>query len=258
VRIRQATAAAVLALLVLAGCAGRGAARAGQPGPKSSGGSGASGGSETAAQELAAALDTLRTNSYRYSVTAPVSASQTLHSEGAVDPGGPALTATASVPAARGTTSIDVVLTGTDLYVRYPPGFALNGGQWLHVDGKRIALSKLGLVSASDPAGAADYAKMIVSVERDGDHHYKGTLDLTQSPRFALETQALGGKATAVPFEATTDDKRRLSSLTVTTTSGGKDVPVVTTFSDYGTKVDAAKPAGSVEAPDALYKALGA
>ena len=254
-RIRQATAAALLALLLLAGCTGRGTATAGQPGPKLSGGSGAAGGSATAAQELAAALDTLRTNSYRYSVTAPVSASQTLHSEGAVDPGGPALTATASVPAARGTTSIDVVLTGTDLYVRYPPGFALNGGQWLHVDGKRIALSKLGLVSASDPAGAADYAKMIVSVERDGD---QGTLDLTKSPRFALEAQALGGKATAVPFEATTDDKRRLSSLTVTTTSGGKDVPVVTTFSDYGTKVDAAKPAGSVEAPDALYKALGA
>ena len=253
-RVRPAAAAVLLALLLLAGCTDRARPPASPP----SGAAAPSGGSATAAQEFTAALDTLHTTSYRYAVTAPVSASQTLHSEGAVDPAAPALTATAAVPAARGTTAIDVVVTGTDLYLRYPPGFPLNGGQWLHVDGKRIALSKLGLVSATDPAGTADYAKMVVSVERDGDRHYKGTLDLTKSSRFAVEAKALGDKAMAVPFEATTDDRHRLACLTVTTTSGGKDVPVVTAFSDYGTKVDAAKPAGAVEAPDALYKALGA
>jgi hypothetical protein len=248
-RTRHAVAAALLCLAV-SGCTARhaDAVPAGQV---------PSGGSPSAAQELAAALHVLTTTSYRYATSVPVSASQTAHSEGAVDPAAGTLTASATVPAARGEQSADVIVTGGDIYLRFPPGFALGGGHWLHVDRARLDLSRLGVQNATDPSGVADITAALTNVDRDGDRRYRGTLDLTKAPHFAAAAKLLGAQAGSVPFEAGTDDQHRLTTVTLRLTVGGKDVPQVTTFTDYGTKVDAGKPAGAVEAPESLYNAFG-
>ena len=68
--------------------------------------------------------------------------------------------------------------------------------------------------------------------------------------------ESLGDSAKAVPFEATLDGQGRLSTLDTTMKVNGTDVSSHTTFSDYGTKVTATRPAASEvgEAPESFYR----
>ena len=64
---------------------------------------------------------------------------------------------------------------------------------------------------------------------------------------------ALKDKASAVPFEATVDDKGRIASFKILVP--GSD-PWTVTYSDYGTPVAVRKPGSPVAAPAALYELL--
>jgi hypothetical protein len=70
-----------------------------------------------------------------------------------------------------------------------------------------------------------------------------------------------GTAASQVPFTAGLDDQGRLSALTIQppAVNGKSTPPIEVLYTDYGTTVNAQRPAASeiVEAPDNLYKALG-
>ena len=70
-----------------------------------------------------------------------------------------------------------------------------------------------------------------------------------------------GDQAQDVPFTAGLDEQGRLSALTIQlpAVNGQQSQPLEILYTDYGTKVDAKKPAASeiTEAPDSLYSSLG-
>jgi hypothetical protein len=70
-----------------------------------------------------------------------------------------------------------------------------------------------------------------------------------------------GTAASQVPFTAGLDDQGRLSALTIQPppVNGKASPPIEVLYTDYGTTVDAQRPAASeiVEAPANFYKALG-
>jgi hypothetical protein len=156
--------------------------------------------------------------------------------------------------------SASVLVVGGEFYVKYPKGMPgadkLGDGRWLHLDASKVSLGKIGVQDPADPAGASGYLKSAASVQKVGDRHYKGTLDLTKSGFSPKIVESLGDSAKAVPFDATLDDKGRLATMDTTLKINGTDVTTHTTLSDYGTKVTATRPAASevVEAPESFYR----
>jgi hypothetical protein len=133
----------------------------------------------------------------------------------------------------------------------------------VHLDASKVSADKLGVQDPSDPTGGYNTLKTATDVQKVGENHYKGTLDLTKTPTSAANSKRLsllGDSAKAVPFEVTVDDKGRLSSMDMVMKVNGSDTTAHTTFSNYGTPVTVAKPAPSevVEAPQAIYGTLGA
>jgi hypothetical protein len=210
----------------------------------------------SAADELTAAAEKLRTTSYKFSVDA---AGVTM--QGAADPPNKTVTMDSVM-------SMKVIAVDGQFYLKFPkgmPGAAAFGGgdKWVHLDTSKFAAARLGIQDLGDPAGGYDSLKAATSVQKVGDKHYKGTLDLTKTPAFAANStlsSTMGDAAKAVPFEATIDDSGRLSSMDTDMTVKGTDVKQHTTFSDFGTTVTVTKPVPSevVEAPDSIYGILGA
>jgi hypothetical protein len=70
-----------------------------------------------------------------------------------------------------------------------------------------------------------------------------------------------GAQAQNVPFTAGLDEQGRLSALTIQlpAVDGQQAQPLEVLYTDYGTKVEAQKPAATetTEAPDNLYTSLG-
>jgi hypothetical protein len=210
----------------------------------------------SAADELIAAAEKIRTTSYKFSTTGGGVTMQ-----GAADP--PSKTVTMD-----SVMSMKVIVVDGQFYMKFPKGVpgteALGGGdKWLHLDASKFAAGTLGIQDLGDPAGGYNSLKAATSVQKVGDKHYKGTLDLTKTPAFAANSKlrsTIGDSAKAVPFEATIDDDGRLSTMDTTTTVNGTDIKQHTTFSDFGTKVTVTRPAPSevVEAPASIYGVLGA
>jgi hypothetical protein len=248
-RIRTGVAALALAgcAFFAAGCKGDGTA-----GSASSGGA-APAKAANATEELLAGADSLRTKSYKFSVT-----SSGVTSGGAVDPATKTITM-------DGTMGVKVLVIDGQFYLKYPknmPGaeaFGGGGDKWMHLDSSKVAAGKLGLQDATDPSGAYNYIKSAASVQKVSDKHYKGTLDLTKVPAMAKLLPGMGDSAKAVPFEATLDDKGRMSTVDTTVKVNGVDATSHMVYSDYGTTVTATKPAASevVEAPDSIYQIFG-
>jgi hypothetical protein len=236
-----------VATLALAGCAVLAAGCGGShtTGKATSPGIGPA---DNSATVLVAAAEPLHATSYRFTTTAGG-----VNAEGAADPATKTVTLTTAG-------SASVLVVGGEFYVKYPKGMPgadkLGDGRWLHLDASKVSLGKIGVQDPADPAGASGYLKSAASVQKVGDRHYKGTLDLTKSGFSPKIVESLGDSAKAVPFDATLDDKGRLATMDTTLKINGTDVTTHTTLSDYGTKVTATRPAASevVEAPESFYR----
>lgn len=211
----------------------------------------------SAADEVIAAADKLKTTSFKFSTTV---AGTTV--TGAVDPAAKVLTTQVAG-------SMQVIVVDGQYYMKFPKGMpgaeALGGGgdKWVHLDASRISPDKIGVQDPSDPTGGYNTLRAATSVQKIDDKHYKGTLDLTKAANSAANSKRLsllGDAAKAVPFEVTLDDSGRLSAMDMTMKINGTDATTHTTFSDFGTKVTATKPAPAdiVEAPAGVYGVLGA
>ena len=150
-------------------------------------------------------------------------------------------------------TKIEMRKLGDDLYMKFGGqiGDMLKGGTskkaWMHVDASKVAAGSSFDMPKDDPAGTKALLQAMTGVERVGDNGFKGTLDLTKSPRYNKDNslKALGDKAKNVPFTAKKDSEGRLVELTMDMSAiqpgAGK---VKTKYYDFGTPV-------SVEAPPA-------
>jgi hypothetical protein len=137
-------------------------------------------------------------------------------------------------------------------------------GRWLHLDPARIEDSGFGdLGAGSDPAGVAGVVAATRDVVEAGDSMYTGVVDLAAAAETALVDEdlvkALGDKAKALPFIATVDGRRRLSTLLVDVPPFGK-VPASKLefrYFDYGAVTPLEKPGSTVpEAPASAYELL--
>jgi hypothetical protein len=143
---------------------------------------------------------------------------------------------------------------GTDIYMKLSGNLAKTLGgssskEWMHIDAAKLGEgSSFNFNSKEDPAGTKALLDAVTQVERVGDNGFKGTLDLTKSPRYNKNKeslQALGEKATKVPFTAKKDSEGRLTEMSMDMSAMGAGAgEVKTTYHDFGTPV-------SVEAPPA-------
>jgi hypothetical protein len=160
-----------------------------------------------------------------------------------------------------------VAQLSSDAYYAKVSGLDLLGissAKYYHVDPKKVTgPNPLMFGAPTDPTGASDLAGAVASAEPSGANGLKGTFDFTKQawgPINGATVTGLGANAKAVPFEATFDDKNRLTKITISVPAFGstKAETVTGTYSDFGVAVAPSTPAASdiVEAPDALYSLL--
>ena len=214
-----------------------------------------------AAASLATATAALGTTSFKVTLTAGPGLKLT----GLMD--APNGTGTADLTATGPNTEIKVktLLVGQDLYLKVPG--VTKGDTWTHVDVSKLPEgANVGLRPGQiDPANTAQLLTSTTDVRPVGSRNYEGTLDLTKAAGVAGINQALvqtwGAQAQNVPFTAGLDEQGRLSALTIQlpAVNGQQAQPLEVLYTDYGTKVEAQKPAAAdtTEAPADLYKSLG-
>jgi hypothetical protein len=160
--------------------------------------------------------------------------------------------------------TLDAQLTPNDYYVKITglPVPGLDTSKWIHLDPTKVkVLDLISFGGPTDPTGLQSLVKALGTVERTGDKQFKGTFDFTKGTWGGVvgadAVTGLGDKAKSVPFEATTDDKGRLTTLKVTVPAYGSTKEDVTTitYSDFGTPVKLTPPAAAevIEAPEAVY-----
>jgi hypothetical protein len=135
---------------------------------------------------------------------------------------------------------------------------------WVVVDTDRLddALTAQATVRVAGPVG--DLLSGVTRVWQTSSVSFAGVLDLTLAEDDVLldaaEVAALGKAASAVRFTATVDDEGRLSTvvLTVPAPADGEALRIEVTYSGYGTTRPLLAPAARTEAPDRVYRLLGA
>ncbi|OJF10780.1 hypothetical protein BG844_30110 [Couchioplanes caeruleus subsp. caeruleus] len=154
---------------------------------------------------------------------------------------------------ALGGDKIEMRMIKDDLYLKLAGSLgAMLGGKgggkaWMHLDASKLSEGSNFNLSPNgdDPAGTQAMISSLTQVERVGDTGFKGTLDLSKSPRFKKGAAGLGDKLTKIPFTAKKDGEGRLVELTLDMSSLGAGAgKMKTTYHDFGTPV-------SVEAPPA-------
>jgi hypothetical protein len=240
---------ALVAALGLTGCGPtEDKAKAGTGAPAAGSAAAADAGQADAKAELAAAAQKLGEESMKIDMDM----AGTLSMTGVADPKSGTAKMSMEVGSLADDAKIDVRKVGNDLYLKFGGSLAKLLGSdttkpWKRVDVAKLAEgSSFNIMPKDDPAGTKAMLAAMTKVERVGDHGFKGTLDLTKTPKYNKETlKALGTKATDVPFTATTDDQGRLTELTLDLTAMGAGAgKIKTTYTDFGTPV-------SVEAPPA-------
>jgi len=250
--------------LAVSGCAADGDAAPGASAPATAAPS-ASGdvgpADPAAAAALASATSALGTTSFKITVTSGPG----LKLVGLMD--APNSTGTGTLTSSSQNTEIEVktLIVGQDLYLQVPG--ITKGSTWTHVDVSRLPEgANVGLRPGQiDPANTSQLLTSTTDVQQVDSRSYKGTLDLTKAAGVAGVDQASiktwGDQAQDVPFTAGLDEQGRLSALTIQlpAVNGQQSQPLEILYTDYGTKVDAKKPAASeiTEAPDSLYSSLG-
>jgi len=222
--------------------------------------SGADGGTSaapqlTAAEELAAAAKKLNQD------TVAVAMRMTgLKSDGAMDPAGKKAKMTMDISANGESMKIEMVALDTDLYMKMAgaPGLPKT---WMRIDATKVKEgSTFDFMPDGDASGANNLVNSMVTVERDGERSFKGSMDITKSRNANQESlKTLGDKAKAIPFTAKVDDQGRLIEITVDMKSVLASLgEMKTTYSNFGEPVEVSKPAGSVtDAPQSLLDAFG-
>jgi hypothetical protein len=214
-----------------------------------------------AASALGAAAATLGTTSFKVTITAGPGVSMT----GFVDAPNHKGTGTLKLTGSNADLEVKSLLIDQDLYVQIPG--VTKAGTWTHVDVSRLPEgANTGLRPGQiDPANTAQLLSSTTDVQQVDSRSYQGTLDLTKAVGLAgvdkVTVDSWGTAASQVPFTAGLDDQGRLSALTIRPppVNGKTSPPIEVLYTDYGTSVDAQRPAASeiVEAPENLYKALG-
>jgi hypothetical protein len=179
-----------------------------------------------------------------------------LDATGAMDPTARKAQLAMNMSAGGQSLKMNVVMVDKDIYLKMT-GVPSMPKKWMHIDAAKVkAGGTLDVMPEGDPAGAAKMMNAVVDVQRNGEHGFKGTLDLTKTPSAnAAALKTLGDKVKAVPFTATVDDQGRLTDMTVQMSAlqpGAGDLK--TTYSDFGSPVSIAKPPASqtMEAPKEL------
>jgi hypothetical protein len=214
-----------------------------------------------AASALATAAATLGNTSFKITITSGPGVSMT----GMVDAPNNKGTGTLKLSGSNANLEVKSLLVDQDLYVQVPG--VTKAGTWTHVDVSRLPEgANTGLRPGQiDPANTAKLLTSTTDVQQVDSRSYKGTLDLTKVAGVTgvdqVTVNSWGTAASQVPFTAGLDEQGRLSALTIQppTVEGKASPPIEVLYTDYGTTVDAQRPAASkvVEAPDNLYKALG-
>jgi hypothetical protein len=257
VKIRHRAIGALLAAIALAVAAGCGTKTNG-------GGAGASptpSPTLSALEQLKASTKDLTSTSHKFSAK-----DSSKEVTGASDPAANAASLTAAFSEQGMKFTIDFLFYGTDRYVKITglPLPGVDGKKWMRIDLTKIKdPSKTGPADVKDPAALKAFTDAIVTAEKTGDRTYKGTVDATKATDEGIFDKdvitGLADKAKAVPFEATLDEKGRLSTLKVSVPAFGntKEDTINATVSDYGTTT-IAKPAAAdvVDAPAAVYQIL--
>jgi hypothetical protein len=182
-----------------------------------------------------------------------------------VDAPNSAGTATLNITGSSADITIKTLLVGQDLYAQVPG--ITKAGTWTHLDiAKLPAGANIGLRPGQiDPAHTAQLLSSTTDVQQIDARSFKGSLDLTKATGITgidqVTVDSLGTNAQNVPFTAGLDDQGRLSALTIQlpAVKGQQSQPLEVLYTDYGTKVDAQRPAASeiTEAPANLYTTLG-
>jgi hypothetical protein len=213
--------------------------------------------------ELAAAAAKLGQESMKIDMAMAGALSMT----GVVDPQAGTAKMSMKLGAAADGGKMEVRQVGNDTYLKLGGSLAalLRGKStkpWLHVDAAKLTEgSNINIMPKDDPGSTKALLTAVTKVERVGDHGFRGTIDLTKSPKYnkGSNLAALGAKATNVPFTAKTDGQGRLTELTMDMSAvaagAGK---VKSTYSDFGTPVSVkAPPASEVdELPSELSSLL--
>lgn len=172
------------------------------------------------------------------------------------------------------TFSMELLALGTDTFMKIDmgeaaklPGLELaTGKKWLHVDRSKIEnFADLGIdVTRTDFLSLRAMLGSAQSVQAAGERKYTGTLDLSKDENSPLTDgdllDALGTKASAVPFTATLDAQGRLVELVLDVPAAGeaKAQQLKIALSEYGAVTFPAAPTGGdvVEAPAGVYEML--
>jgi hypothetical protein len=196
------------------------------------------------AAELAAAATKLSEESLKVKLV-----SSGLNAEGKANADGTRMDMTMVLGTGGSDTTMTMRKVGDDLYVKMSGalGEAVGAGKkWMHVDGSTLPEGHPFAMSGSNPKDASRMIAASTDVKKTGDNSFSGVLDMTKTPNADEKSlSALGDKAKAVPFTATTDAQGRLTELVIDADAmmagAGK---MTTTYYDFGTEV-------SVQAPPA-------
>jgi hypothetical protein len=186
------------------------------------------------------------------------------------------LTANVDVPNTKGTGSLSItgsntdievksLLVAQDLYVQIPG--VTKAGTWTHLDVAKLPEgANVGVRPGQiDPINTQKVLTSTTDVQQPDPRSFKGTLDLSKVAGITGVDPSMvtmwGAAAKDVPFTAGLDDQGRLSVLTIQLpAAGGTQAQVLDVqYTDYGTPVTAERPAASevIEAPADLYTTLG-
>jgi hypothetical protein len=251
---------ALAAALGLAGC-GTDSDNTASNGP-SAGGSASAAAPAAGTPEAAAELVAAATKLGESSMKIDSKVGDALSTTGTVDPKAGKVKTTMVLGVTGSATKVELIQIANDMYMKFTGPLAkVVGASWLHIDATKLkAGNSFNQLQNNDPAGAQAMAKAMANVQKTGDRDFKGTLDLTKTPQYNKDSlKAMGAKASAVPFTAKTDVEGRLVELTLdlqTVMAGAGTMK--TTFSDFGTTVDVAKPAGARELPPEMQSLLNA
>ncbi|WP_428963749.1 hypothetical protein [Micromonospora fluostatini] len=201
--------------------------------------------------ELSAAALKLNEDSLRVKITSSV-----LSGGGVMDPKSKSADMTMEM---GGQGTFRMITIENDGYLKFSgvPGLP---DKWLRLDVTKLgANGQLNLMPDGDPGGAQQLVNGVVDVEKTGADSFSGTIDYTKAKPGDKAVEQMGEKGKAVPFTAKVDGQGRLVELVVDTSVLHESLgTMTTTYSDFGTPVDAQKPpAGETQdAPEELIRSF--
>jgi hypothetical protein len=217
----------------------------------------------SATQTLADAAAKTKGQSYKYQLTYGTA----LNSDGATSASGTAANITIGDASSGLMIKAQVVVTAKDIFLKLDtgaigspiPGLALD--KWLHLDpAKATMLARVGVKPGTDSLSADSMLKGVLTATQSSPTEIKGTLDLAKSAPpgvSADQIAAMPANTRNVPFTVTLDAQGRVSKVVISMPAVGTfpASDVTTTYTDFGTSVNATPPAAAdtVEAPDMVY-----